>query len=29
MLARFCFAKREETIALAGERLRKWRTPAR
>jgi len=25
MLARFCFAKREETIALAGERLRKWR----
>jgi aspartate/methionine/tyrosine aminotransferase len=29
MLARFCFAKREETIALAGERLRKWRGGAR
>jgi aspartate/methionine/tyrosine aminotransferase len=29
MLARFCFAKREETIALAGERLRKWRAPGR
>ena len=29
MLARFCFAKREETIALAGERLRKWRATRR
>ncbi len=28
MLARFCFAKQEQTIALAGERLRKWRRPA-